>query len=330
MKKLVILVFCLMPNLVFAKPQEFVREYTYSASENDSKVSARNNAVEQMNAVLLREIGQVVIAEQKMESASRSNEFIYADYTEKITAVTASMVKMEILKENWTGVQYYIRAKIVIDPSEVSKRANEVLLNQKEMKSLQAKHQDVSSQVDKLNSQLSNLRTQMQRNENFLFGEINEYKMREAEYLARINRLTEAGRSIGEKYKAEMDEYKAQALQEIEMYKAQIAQKDSALDTLNAKLAQIAADLKTVQGNAAKGISVIDDGEKAIKINTVPQGAFVYINDKYAGKSPHSYDNPPRGRVLIKVKLAGFEEYTWNINYAGGKQVLRRTLTKSP
>ena len=238
------LVFLILPVSIFGRPQEFVREYTYSASEYDSKVSARGNAVKQMRAILLREIGQVIIAEQRMESSSRSNEFIYDNYSEKITAIAASMVSMEILNETWSGSQYYVRAKMVVDPSEASKKANEILLNQKEMKILKDKNQEVLRQVEVLNGQLSTLRTQMQRNETFLFGEINQYKVREGEYLARIARLTEANE---------------RGVIEMEKYKLQAAQKDSEIAALNAVISGLKAELagsrqpqvQTVVGNNA-------------------------------------------------------------------------------
>ncbi|MCL1947653.1 MAG: SUMF1/EgtB/PvdO family nonheme iron enzyme, partial [Chitinivibrionia bacterium] len=234
---IILFVLTLLPTLTFGRPQEFVREYTYLASEYDSKVSARSNAVKQMRAILLREIGQVIIAEQRMEGASRSNEFIYDNYSEKITAIAASMVKMDILAETWSGTQYYIRAKMVVDPSQASRKADEILLNQKEMKILKDKNQEVLQQVERLNSQLSTLRTQMQRNETFLFGEINQYKIKEAEYLARIARLTEAN----ERNRAY-----------IENIKSQVLQKDSIITALNATLSKLKSELNAAKSNTSQ------------------------------------------------------------------------------
>ncbi|MCL1947915.1 MAG: PEGA domain-containing protein [Chitinivibrionia bacterium] len=304
-------VICLFPVNSFGRPQDFVREYNYAASEHDSKVTARDKAVEQMRAILLREIGQVVISEQRMENASQGNSFIYDNYSEKITAVAASMVKMDILTENWTGTHYYIRARIVVDPSEVSRRANEVLLNQKEMKTLQNKNQEVLQQVERLNSQLSTLRTQMRNNEGFLFGEINKYKQKEAEYLSRIARLTEG-----------VDKRDA----EIENYKLEIALKNEAIEVLNTAVAELKIQLSTA---AKQAVKKEDDGQY-IRISTQPAGALVHADGKYLGKSPLSYDNPPRGPISIKVRLVGYEQHTWNVNYTGGKQVLTKTLVKSP
>ena len=37
--------------------EQFVREYTYNASENDSKVSARKAAMQQLQVLLIQEVG---------------------------------------------------------------------------------------------------------------------------------------------------------------------------------------------------------------------------------------------------------------------------------
>jgi len=308
-----------------AKPQEFIREYEYIASENDSKVSARENATEQMRAMLLREIGEVVIAEQKMESASSGNRFIYDNYSEKITAVAASMVKMEILTENWTGARYYIRAKIVVDPSEVSKRANEVLLNHKEMKTLQDKNQEILQQVEKLNSEISKLKTKMQNSENFLFAEIREYKMKINDYLARIAQLNKINADLSQKYKSEIDDYKLEAFQ-----------KDSAIKALSDAVAELKLELKSRESKVAdvpQKQSVPDPKEvesnDCIRINTEPSGALIYMNNKYLGRTPYLYNDPPRGQMLITVKANGYQSYNWNLNYGGGKHLFKRTLEKA-
>ena len=41
----------------FAEQKTFIREYTYQASDYDSKVTARVNALNQVSELLLREVG---------------------------------------------------------------------------------------------------------------------------------------------------------------------------------------------------------------------------------------------------------------------------------
>ena len=320
----VFLIFGFMAS-VSARVLEFVREYEYFASEYDSRVTARNNATEQMQAMLLREIGQVVIAEQRMETSSSHNQFIYQDYTEKITAITASMVKMEILNETWTGTRFHIRARIRVDPSEVSRRANEIMLNQNEMTALKKEKDEILQQVDRLNNEVTRLRTRMQNNENFLFGEISEYKTRVSQQLAQINRLTRMNEEMSARHKSETD-----------AYKLTISQRDSLIESLNDRVSVLMAELRTAQNRPAQAAPQpqaapvqADEPQNFIRITTTPAGALIYANDRYIGRTPFTYSNPPHGQVAVRVRLAGHKQHTWDVNYNGGRQFLRTTLERN-
>jgi tetratricopeptide (TPR) repeat protein len=103
---------------VFAGQKEFIRDYTYQASETDSKVTARTNASVEMRNILLREIGEFIKASQTVADG---------DYSEKVEGVTAGIVEMTILSENWTGTAYYIKAKMVVDDGDVKKRIDAIM-----------------------------------------------------------------------------------------------------------------------------------------------------------------------------------------------------------
>ena len=47
----------LTPHYVFAETRTFIKEYTYQASEYDSKVTCRLLALEQVKRLLLEELG---------------------------------------------------------------------------------------------------------------------------------------------------------------------------------------------------------------------------------------------------------------------------------
>jgi TPR repeat protein len=102
----------------FAGQKEFIRDYTYQASEADSKITARTNASVEMRNILLREIGEFVKSTQSMTDG---------DYSEKVEALTAGIVEMTIIAENWTGTTYYIKAKMLIDDSDVNKRIEDIM-----------------------------------------------------------------------------------------------------------------------------------------------------------------------------------------------------------
>ena len=56
MKHLVLLLMVLLAQTGHAKETSFIRDYTYKASDLDSKVSARNNTLKLIRACVLEEI----------------------------------------------------------------------------------------------------------------------------------------------------------------------------------------------------------------------------------------------------------------------------------
>jgi len=89
----------------------FIKEYTYQASELDSKVTCRTNATEQVKRLLLEELGTY------LESHTVATDFQITK--DQITSLTAGIVETKILDESWNGAQYWLKAEIKADPDEV-------------------------------------------------------------------------------------------------------------------------------------------------------------------------------------------------------------------
>jgi len=94
-----------------AEEKVFVKEYSYQASEKDSKISCRTNALAQVKRLLLEELGSYI---------ESSTEVINLQLTrEDIVSITSGTVKTEIIDESWDGRQYWIKANLTADPDEV-------------------------------------------------------------------------------------------------------------------------------------------------------------------------------------------------------------------
>ena len=102
----------------------FVKEYTYQASEIDSKVTSRAIALEQVKRLLLEEFGTFLISETDVKNFQLTKD--------KVTVLTAGIVKTEILAEKWDGKTYYVKAKITADPQETAKVIEELKEKQPE------------------------------------------------------------------------------------------------------------------------------------------------------------------------------------------------------
>ena len=78
-----------------ARTVTFEKEYTYQASEIDSKVSSRAIALEQIKRLLLEELGTYLISETEVKNFQLTKD--------QVTVLTAGIVRAEILQEKWDG-----------------------------------------------------------------------------------------------------------------------------------------------------------------------------------------------------------------------------------
>jgi len=103
----------LKTDIASASEKVFIKEYTYQASDIDSKVSSRVIALEQIKRLLLEELGTYLISETEVKNFNISKD--------QITILTAGIVKTTILEDNWDGKSYYLKAKLTADSDQVAK-----------------------------------------------------------------------------------------------------------------------------------------------------------------------------------------------------------------
>jgi tetratricopeptide (TPR) repeat protein len=134
-------------SIANADIKSFVREYTYQASEVDSKVTSRVVALVQVKRLLLEEFGIY------LESHT---EVINSELTlDQISTLTAGIVSVEVVKEKWDGINYSLTAKIYADPDEVGK-AILALRNDKQNSKAVEKYRKMTEDLLKENAQLKN------------------------------------------------------------------------------------------------------------------------------------------------------------------------------
>src|SRR3989344_2901417 len=89
----------------------FVKEYTYQASELDSKASCRTISLEMVKRLLLEELGTYL-----------ENETIVTNYQvtkDEIRVISAGTVKTKIIEEKWDGKSYWLKVEMKADSKEV-------------------------------------------------------------------------------------------------------------------------------------------------------------------------------------------------------------------
>ena len=145
--------FCLfllfIPNLICAELKTFVKEYTYQASEVDSKVSCRAIALEQVKRLLLEELGTYLESHTEIVN--------YQLTKDQVTALTAGVVQTQVLKEKWDGQKYWLQAEIKANPDDVIKEIDFIRKDREENKELE----DANNRADAALKEVEKLRNQL-------------------------------------------------------------------------------------------------------------------------------------------------------------------------
>lgn len=106
--------------------KDFIRTYTYKASDDDSKNSARAKAIEQVKLILLEEIGIYIQSYVEIDTAT-TNRDASSYLSHEIKTTTAGITKTQIQTERWNGSEYFLQAKIAIDVEDVIKKINDTI-----------------------------------------------------------------------------------------------------------------------------------------------------------------------------------------------------------
>ena len=146
MKKILLTAIIILTAGIYcnAESRTFVREYYYQAGESDSKITSRTKALTEVKRLLLEEIGvyleSYINYSEEQDGDRISNQFL----KKEIEQISAGITETSILEENWTGVEYYIKAEITVDPDDVIRQLNRSI-----------EHRKASVVVDSLNMLLT-------------------------------------------------------------------------------------------------------------------------------------------------------------------------------
>jgi tetratricopeptide (TPR) repeat protein len=149
-----------IPTSSYAEKKTFEKEYTYQASEVDSKATCRVLALDQVKKLLLQEIG--VYVHSKFTDKNSSDGKTQAQAKEEITTLTAGIVNAEIMDEKWDGQKYWMKARMIADPDEVALKIRELQKdneNRETEDDLNAKMAEQSREIDRLKAELSSAKS---------------------------------------------------------------------------------------------------------------------------------------------------------------------------
>ncbi|MDP2278493.1 MAG: tetratricopeptide repeat protein [Nitrospirota bacterium] len=140
----------LFAGLSHAEKVTFVKEYTYQASELDSKASCRTISLEMVKRLLLEELGTYLISETEIKDFKLTKE--------QVKTYSAGIVGAEIIEDKWDGKTYWLKAKVSADPKEVSKSLKKIMddpFKGKELEETRKKAEELTKEVERLNKELA-------------------------------------------------------------------------------------------------------------------------------------------------------------------------------
>jgi tetratricopeptide (TPR) repeat protein len=181
MKKFIVYTVCLTfffsVAIVFAELTSLVKEYTYQASELDSKISCRAIALEQVKRELLEELGNYVQSSTVVKD--------YQIEKDEIKTLTGGVVQTKILDEKWDGKEYWIRARISADRDEVAASIDKI-----------KKDDQLAQELAESNAEKEDALKEMARLQEELM-QANADKAKQKQYNLAVNQL-QAGNSFEE------------------------------------------------------------------------------------------------------------------------------------
>ena len=141
--------FLISAAIVFAEIKSLIKEYTYQASELDSKTTCRAIALEQVKRELLEELGTYVESTTIVQDAQIDQD--------EIRTISAGVVQTKVLDESWDGQSFWLKAEVSADPDEVAAAIEKVRNDQKlveELAESQAEKEAALQEVDRLKAEL--------------------------------------------------------------------------------------------------------------------------------------------------------------------------------
>lgn len=209
MKNLFVALLCLLSVSLLADNKVFVREYYYQASESDSKITARTKALSEVKRLLLEELGVYMESYTNYITEDKNGDVSKDFFRNEIKSLSAGITETKILEENWNGVQYYIKAEIEADPTDVARKINASLEKRKadvvidslrvllsttqsislqkneEVKALQTKYDEQALLVKQQEEKVEALKKQLQT----LQTKLGNYQQQQQQILSEVQKI---------------------------------------------------------------------------------------------------------------------------------------------
>ena len=182
-------------NILISEDKIFIEEYIYKGSDYDSKVTARANALEQVTEKLLRKVG-VYIKSETIWDKKETKDGIQEIYEKNINVITAGTTKIEVIDEKWSENEYWVKAEIIIDPSNIQNKIDELINDKEDFReylAIKEERNKAFKEIERLKQKLNQVKSDEEKNEiissyNKQFGKLSSKQLYERGYKAIRNK----------------------------------------------------------------------------------------------------------------------------------------------
>lgn len=127
----------------------FSKEYTYQASDFDSRNSSRTIALEMVKRLLLEELGTYLVSETEVRNMRLTKD--------QITTYSAGIVSAKVIDEKWDGKTFWLKAIVSADPKEVEKSLKKIVedkFKSQELEETRKKAEELTRENERLSLEL--------------------------------------------------------------------------------------------------------------------------------------------------------------------------------
>lgn len=245
-------------NFIYAQEKTFVKEYTYKASEADSRVSCRAIATNQLRSMLLNELGVYVESNQLLKTDDTAGKNTQ-DFIENISTISAGITKLNVLGETWNGETFWMKAAITVDTTSLQESLKRISEDHQKVRELE----DLKKRLEDANQKLAELTDSLNEQK-----EINAKSALAEKYNNKVNEISASNSMYTAKAKFESNDYKGS----IEEFNKVIA-----LDPSYALAYAYRGHAKVKLGDYA---DAIQDFNKAVELR--PRFDVAYLDRGYA------------------------------------------------
>ena len=182
MKKVFPFLFVILSFSLIAQEKTFIRDFTYNASDLDSKVSCRAISKKELRSLLLDEIGSYVESESILTTSEVGDKFSQ-DFVENISTISAGITKFKILEETWNGKTFWMKASITIDKKSLEESLKQLIADRQKIKELEQTKQKLETSE----KEIARINKELQENKSANLEEIAEKYNAEIKMLVAID-----------------------------------------------------------------------------------------------------------------------------------------------